>query len=480
MGWMRFAWTERLAAVSPWLAEAYLTGPDGVPWASKLRDEGLAAAWCKPSADSAQLHVPLPVQAEAAPAAGRPWMLSTTTLMETSPADYALAVELMRGTLHRVRQHFHAWSSGGLRVDESWRARLRAVTTLAARATTKSSAESADEAALAALEQLLPLAEDLAAIYAEQGLAARHRQGEKLNLLLGAPLERPNDIGALRRVANTVLAPTVWSQIEPECEQYDFADLEAKVRVAREAGVRVMLGPLASLCKRHTPHWVYLWEDDPEQAEQCLINTVQKVVETFTGRVALWQVAGDVTAWDALGLSDEQALRLIVRTLETVRRIDKRTPTIVSFAQPWGEQLRTVGADLPAWHVADMLVRGGLGLSGVGLQIDLASPGGTWPRDRLAVSEQIDRWTALGLPLVVSVQAADESTLSSRGDAAMAQQETAARMISLLAAKPAVQGIFWATWQDRPGQPAAGLVDEQAQRKPAGDWLAAFRREHLG
>ena len=60
--------------------------------------------------------------------------------------------------------------------------------------------------------------------------------------------------------------------------------------------------------------------------------------------------------------------------------------------------------DLSPLHFADALVRAEIGLSAIGLEINLGYwPGGTALRDVLELGRQIDRWSLLGMPLLITL-----------------------------------------------------------------------------
>ena len=105
-----------------------------------------------------------------------------------------------------------------------------------------------------------------------------------------------------------------------------------------------------------------------------------------------------------LALSEQERLRLVARTVELVRSLDPDTPALVSFDQPWAEYMRQRHSDFPPLHFADALVRAGLGLAGLMLEINVGYlPGGTLPRHPLEFSRQLDAWSLLGLPLWLSL-----------------------------------------------------------------------------
>ena len=106
----------------------------------------------------------------------------------------------------------------------------------------------------------------------------------------------------------------------------------------------------------------------------------------------------------------------------------------------------------------------------------------------------IDRWTILGLPLIVLLTNPSSSeadplaatqtnvvTSSPNGVSPNSQQEFVQRVVSLLLAKPAVQGILWNQLHDAvPHEFAhAGLFDADGGAKPALTTLAELRSAHL-
>jgi hypothetical protein len=199
---------------------------------------------------------------------------------------------------------------------------------------------------------------------------------------------------------------------------------------------------------------------------------------------------------DVLSLGDDQRLQITVQTVESIRRIDPKTPLVVSFDQPWGEYMTSDERELTPMQFADTLVRADLGLSGICLEINLGyHPGGTLPRDELQFSQVIDRWSAFGLPLLVALtvpsgaspdanarQGVQVFAGSSRNTAdAESQRVVAQRLVPLLLAKQAVQAVFWNQLADAAPHdfPHGGLLDTTGAAKPALEVLRLIRREHL-
>ena len=140
--------------------------------------------------------------------------------------------------------------------------------------------------------------------------------------------------------------------------------------------------------------------------------------------------------------------------------------------------------DFPPLHFADALVRAGLELQGLVLEVNLGyGPGCTLPRRPLEFSRQLDYWSMLGLPLYVAITApsdvGDDPLAGRRGPlpagswTPQSQQVWIARHVPLILAKPAVQGIIWNQFRDAvPHEfPHGGLLDEHGRAKPGcGPW----------
>jgi hypothetical protein len=175
--------------------------------------------------------------------------------------------------------------------------------------------------------------------------------------------------------------------------------------------------------------------------------------------------------------------------------MDSTTPLVVSFDQPWAEYLASEHLDLAPLHFADALVRADLGLSGIGLELNVGyHPGGSIHRGPLAMSRLLDTWSLLELPLQVALTFPSRSdddplaaskirVLSSEEDEVTpeAQREWVERHVPLLLAKNVVQVVVWNQLSDAaPHQfPHGGLFDAEDKPKPAFEALKKMRRQYL-
>jgi hypothetical protein len=175
-----------------------------------------------------------------------------------------------------------------------------------------------------------------------------------------------------------------------------------------------------------------------------------------------------------------------------VRSLDPDTPALVSFDQPWAEYLRQQHSDFPPLQFADALVRAGVDLGGLMMEVNVGCyPGGTLPRHPLEFSRQLDTWGKLGLPLYLSLSAPSDTAddpLAQRKTATLpggwtpaVQAAWAAQFVPLALAKPAVRGVVWNQLRDNQPHdfPHGGLFAADGQAKPALSTLAAIRKSSL-
>ncbi len=456
-------------------AAAYLTNAEGIPWRTRCSVEESLLTADRPGEESSQIHCPWNTKL------GR-LMLSSTTLMQR-PQPYRLSVELARGVLHRTRTYLAAGEAARAAFsDEVYNLSGEAAATFV-RAVTAADANERETAAAEAIEQGLAAGRLLTQQYARHVLHCRTRDGQKLNLPYAVDLgEVVPDAATATRLAeafNTVSVPLTWSAVSDDEGTYRWDRFDRQVQAARQAGLRVCLGPLLALDKRSVPDWLCLWEGDLEALEQSVGQYVEAVVRRYQKHVAVWHVAGRLNVHNSLSLNEEDVLRLALAATAAVRRIDSRTPTLVSLDQPWAEYLARQGGDLSPLHLADWLARSEVGVSGIGIEIDFEW-GGSAPRDLLETSLLLDRWSLLGKPLVVFVSL--RGSAEGEDSAGYAWQAAAADdLLSLLISRPAVQAVIWNQLADTAGArlPHAGLLDSQGRAKPAYGRISALRKQFI-
>jgi hypothetical protein len=406
-----------------------------------------------------------------------PVALTTGTLIERA-RPYLLPLELARGTICRLRTYAFLWPELGLGVPDALPALVKqAVHELATAATLAEKVDRAAQHAYNALDMSLGAIDILCAAYAQQATSARYSSTPRSPILIGTTLdgcvsEQPFP-EFLLHACNTIAVPFTWRHIESTEGARDWRHTDMQLAWGQAHELRITGGALVQWTDEAVPDW--LKETcDFDTLERQVGRHIKSVVERYRGRVHVWIAAAEVNSGKALPLSEEQRLRLAVGAIEAVRSADDRTPVVLTFDQPWGEYLRDERLQLSPIHFADAIVRGDVGVSALGLRINIGLDRGlTLPRDVLELSRQIDRWCIFNLPLLI------ELTLPASGLAGNElQQSWINRVVPVLLGKPAVQAVFWGQCHDGVGGVLAdrGLFDRDGQPKPAWQAFSSIRR----
>ncbi|MBX7165558.1 MAG: endo-1,4-beta-xylanase [Pirellulales bacterium] len=494
MGVMRFLVfpPERLTEAAT--ERVYVSGADLVPWQGRVSYADGVLTVERSISESGSLHVPWSVSGYGE------LILNTATLIERAQ-PYVLEVELARGKLNQVRNQLAEWQAIGLAVPSELSERLHAAHERFATAVTAQDDPAAGHGlAEHALSLALEASDLLVRTYTDQALAARRRQASRLPAAFGMQLGAESiDEAKGRRLLAAFSSATVtlpWREIESTEGNYRWDPFDAQIAWCRQHQLPVTGGPLLRLDARGLPDWIYLWEGDFDNLLSIISDYVETAVTRYRGQVESWIFAGRVSAEEMLGLSEEDRLRLVARVLELVRQLDPGAPAILRIDQPWAEYLGRVELDLSPLHFADTLVRSGLGVAEIELELNIGyAPQGTGRRDWLDFSRLFDLWACLGIPLraVLTCASSDrvdhKATSTARplaegppgGWSPQSQQRLLERLAALLLAKPAVRTISWGAVLDSASHefPWSGLFDTTGQAKPALASLAALRRVHL-
>lgn len=490
MGQIRFRLHDRDRIAPRGLDRIYVAGLEEIPWQTRVVWEEDQLVVQRSLSDSGSVYVPWVVDNFGTR------VLSTATLMERE-RPYLLEVELARGLIQRIRNRLHLWEMLGLAASAELKAQLQAATReFALAATSQSEPAEAAVAANRAISLAISAGEDLVANYAKQAIAARQRQSP-VSTLMGVSLGVETPTVALRQqladACNIVQLPIAWRAIEQREGKREWKSTDVQLGWAQKAGLKVAGGPLLRMDDLGTPDWMVLWEGDFDNLARLMLDHVRAVVTRYAGRVHLWHVASRVNTGKLMQLEEEQRLHLVAQALEVVRQLDPRTPTVVSFDQPWAEYMANQDEDLAPLHYADALVRADLGISGFGLEINAGfSPGGTGHRATFELGRLLDQWSIWGLPLMMSVTTPSSSAADANArlspeihlaseTAADPQREWAASVLPLLLARSAVQVVVWNQLSDNHQHdfPNAGLFDQRNQAKPTLGLIRDLRKSCL-
>jgi hypothetical protein len=493
MGQMRFRLQQRDRLPADALSRIYVAGADEFPWSTRSRWLGNDLVVERSNDDSGFVYVPWRVDDHGQ------YLLGTSTLIERD-RPYQLEVELARGLIQRLRSRLFLWELLGLKTPPDLTAKLREATRkFSQAATSQNDPDAAAQAANQALSTAMAVSEALVRTYAAQTFGARQTQTPS-STLLGVTLGAQSPSLAVRRqladACNIVQLPMGWRSIELREGRRDYKVVDEQLAWCQTAGLKVAAGPLLRLDDRGAPDWMYLWEGEAENLSRVLLDHVRSVVSRYAGRVHLWHVASRVNNGQLLSLDEESRLNLVAQAVQLVRKLDPRTPTVVSFDQPWAEYLAQEDRDLAPWHYADALVRADLGLSGFGLEIN----SGYWPqgsahRPSFEFGRLIDQWSQLGLPLMALISApsaGSEDPLASKTIRAEPlsvadsrdhdpQAAWTASVAPLLLARTSVQVVVWNHLSDaEPHEfPHGGLFDAKGKPKPTLALLRNLRKTCL-
>lgn len=491
MGAIRFWLPEFASMTADQLQRTYIVSSEGIPWQGQCRLEGDQLVLYRTVTESGMLCIPWNVT-------GIGELMLTSGHLRESDSEYLLPIELARGTLHRIRTHLDFWTSGGLRVEERLKGEVREATRLFARSVLGTGErERRAREAQQALQIAAEVMNGLASQFSEQILTARPRDGRAAKFFgcnLGSRGVGRTIRQEILRMFNGVAISPNWRTLETEEDTFAWESLDRQVRWAHKHRLRICLGPLLRFDSNHIPNWLYLWEDNYEALQTCVAKYVTHVVRRYQGMAHLWHVSAGINLPGSLNLREEGMLRLTAAAVDAVRKLDTRTPVIVSFDQPWADYLARQPRDLSPLHCADALLRADLGITGLGLELNFGYwPGGTPFRDPLELSFHLDRWSLLGAPLVLWISAPssrDPDSLAWRCrtpipavDHAEAGDGTEwmRRMLPFCLAKKNVQGVIWSQLCDASPRAFAhaGLFNAQYAAKPAVDVIKEVGRRYL-
>jgi hypothetical protein len=491
MGQMRFYAPTPEKLQPHMIQRAYLAGLEAIPWQSSNQLADNVLSLTRDIGESGNLYIPWTI-----PDIGEV-TLSTCSLMERT-APYHLPLELARGTLNRARNLAFDMTSAGLLVSEPIQTELKEAVKLFVRASIDHN--HAENLAEEVIRYAAAAIESLSRLYTDQILRLRKERSGQLATMMALSLPTTNlkrDYETqVMQTFNSVILPFTWRDIQPHSVGFAWDAVDQSVQWCKSRGLRVCAGPLIQLDNLKLPDWLRPSDDHYEYFEDHAIRFIEEVVDRYIEDVHIWHCASRLNVGGSVSLSEEHKLRLSVAAVEAVRRISPRAPVVVSFDQPWAEYLIDDDFDLSPLHFADALVRADLGIAGVGLEMNLGYwPKGTLARDLLEISRHIDRWSLLGIPLIVFLRtpscggpdrlASSQAQVIQWGaDQPLTpefQRERIRRVIPLLLSKMSVHGLVWNEWSDAlPHEfPHAGLIDAEGRIKPVFRALGEIRQENL-
>ncbi|MFN0199070.1 MAG: endo-1,4-beta-xylanase [Planctomycetaceae bacterium] len=470
-----------LVGALPDLHRAYITGIDTRVFPIRVEMEGEILACRRQTSESGRLHVAFPIPGYGCPVVG-------TSSLREQDEPYLLAVELARGKISQLRDQIGAWEIAGMQIPESVPPLMKEAHHFFAKATAcQSEVDEASRLAIEALQKAFAASELLAGEYAQQRLQMRQRRSSQLPAFLGCNLgdriPSPEQEKVIHNAFQAVGIGIEWKNIEPEEGNYFWETADKQVEWAAKQRLLIRGGPLLDLGADGLPRWLWQWEHDFLNMQHFVCDFVQTAISRYVSQIRMWEVACRVNTGGALTLTEEQRLALVARVLEASRKVDDETQLLIRIDEPWGEYQARGQHRLSPLQFVDALVRSGLGLSGVNLEINIGyRPRGTASRDLMDFSRLIDLWSSLGVPLYLTIgfpsgtcvdplscQDLEVGTQGWKSNwSEESQAEWVEKYLPLLLAKPAVVGLFWTHLSDQGSHecPHAGLFRADGTAKP--------------
>ncbi len=245
------------------------------------------------------------------------------------------------------------------------------------------------------------------------------------------------------------------------------------------------------------PDWLQAWQGDLPTLAAFMCDFVETVLGRYKHDVRRWIVCAGFNQTDTLGLNQDERLRLVYRLFEAATQVDPELELVLSVAQPWGDYLIHDDQNLSPLTFPDDLIRAGMRLSAVELEVRLGlSERASYQRDTQELARVLNLYGLLGLPLELLLSC--PAGVGDRADTPGEQTDdlrpawrTApspdqqARWGEACAAlglcTPHVRAVTWDHWSD--SQPhvttAAGLIDSAGVARPLLEKLRSLRAAHL-
>lgn len=477
---------------SPDVFRAYLSGYDGRVFPTRVEVNDQLIVCRRQASESGKLHIAWPVEGY-----GRP-VINTCSLPERE-LPYQLPLELARGKISQLRDQFGLWQIAGMVMPKEFQPLLLEAQKLLARAVQQQDTPD-DSGSLSqqALAIAFRAAEVLTISYTRQRLEIYKRRSTQLPSLLGCQLGGlvPEQQAAeiFLNSFNAAFVPIEWKNIEPQEGKYHWELNDAQVEWCQQNKLFMHAGPLLDLSEHGLPEWLWKWQSDFQNLQSFVSDFVETAISRYFGKIRYWEISAYGNTGGVLGLTEEQRITLVARMLEVARQVDEEIQLSIRIEQPWGGYQSSGQHRLSPLQFIDALLRSGVGLSTVNLEIAVGySPRKSAYRDLLQISQLFDLWGGLGIPLQVTLAApsnAAHDPLAEKGiDADSSdperpptpetQADWAKQVIPLLMAKQPVVGIYWTHYEDGlPHRyPYGGLIDAAGQPKPALRVFEHYRKQ---
>jgi len=494
MGLIRFdVYPSSLLGDWPEVHAGYLTGADGRVFPTRIEILDNIIGCRRTSSESAKFHVAWPVE-------GFGRMIIPTASLPEREQPYLLAVELARGKIVQVRNQEAQWQLSGLKIPPEFTIPHRAAhRTFARAAASQQDPVVASQLANEAIRYACEAAEILTRSYAAQALNGRLQRFGSLPVSIGCDLQGvlppPTSNEVFHSLFNSATVSVPWNVIEGTEGEYNWQSTDSQLEWCEAQRLMVRGGPLLDLGTNGLPTWLSRWENDILNLQSFVCDFVETAISRYVGRIRVWEICTRMNTGGALNLNEESRLTLTARVLDVARQVDEEAQLIVRIDQPWGDYQSRGQHRLSPLQVVDALLRSGVGLSAVNLEVAVGyKPFGSALRDLLECSRLIDTWTILDVPIYVTLVCPSSSQEDPKASPDVKvnpriwngtcdegrQAKWIDQMFELLVAKPRVAGVFLPHFSDRAPHtfPHAGLLNANDIPKPIAQQIVTQRSNH--
>ena len=430
--------------------------------------------------------VALCLQCDAGPM-GR--IMLQTCLLPDRDRPYDLVIELARHRIKTFIAKSEEWQMFDLDPDHGAVRQWERARSLFSKALTVEDPDKASETAGKALITAIEATERLAMAHAEILLHWRFGNRPASSRTLGVRVHPKRDADGLREIVkrdfDLFVLPLSWNELEVEEGRYDWDPIDRWVTWASKERIPIVLGPLLNFSKQAMPKWMYVWEHDYGTCRDMVYEQVERVVKRYGSSVAIWNLASGINVNDNFQFTTEQMLDLTRMTNLLAREGREGVRTMLELTQPFGEHCAANRKSVPPLTFLDRIVHEGIRVDCLGVQLLFGQQGaGRAARDLMQISDLIDRFLVLEMPVVISAFGVPSQPIDEKGGywhkpwSASEQSRWMSRVFAVAMSKPFVETLIWTDLYDNPSAdlPTAGLVNDAGQAKPVLSRLVNTRK----
>lgn len=423
-------------------------GLDGVPWAHET--------------EVGQNQISVEFEESETPKILLPWRISEECVLTLPTASvsvhskqFVLAVEIARGTINRLLNRVSSWEALGFLVSQQLRAKLNKVvhhfcSALMAR---KQIAEAEHHSRIAVAVSCEAMLEANQAFVEWQ----RNRLIGSRELIVGTNSIRNREVVAeyARTLTDNATVVSInWRSIQPEIDRFVWDEVDAEIYRTQNPNFAVfVMGPLIKFDSEFVPDWAL--EADFDFVLERFQSFTRELVERYRHKIGLWWSSSGVNQDRGTAWTSEQRIQLLQAAQRSLTFGSTTLPNFISFIDPFNDRnLRYQSA--ASLYFADSMVRGNLGVCGVGIEFDFpSSRQGCGPtRDCFQYLDVIGLWAQLSIPIVTllwnmgSVFPEHDSSAGNRKSSQLrlslpSQAQHLQAFLSSISSAPAVQAILF-------------------------------------